>query len=283
MTETITFHKMQGLGNDFIIFDMRSKLHHFNRNNLQKMADRKHGIGCDQIIYIEAPHSKDHHCFMRILNADGSEVEQCGNAARCVAAYLTEISGLSGDILIETTGGLLKGTHMWGNQYGMIFPPPHLLASDIPLADDFKTTPLPFVFDQDLKDPFAVNIGNPHLVFFVPDVNQIDLTTIGPLIEHHPLFPKRINVEIVQILSPNHLRMRVWERGVGITESCGSGACASVVAAHLKGAINHKAKVTMDGGDLEIDWTADGPIHMKGSIQFVFNGTLDKSFLEEKA
>lgn len=280
MKDQVKFYKMQGLGNDFIIFDMRSRPLHFNKNDLQRMADRKRGIGCDQIIFIEEPHFKNHNCFMRILNADGSEVEQCGNAARCVAAYLTEVDNLNGDLLIETTGGILKGSHAWGDQYGMIFPAPRLLASEIPLTDDFKTDPVPFVYDKNLKDPYAVNIGNPHLVFFVPDVNKIDLATIGPIIEHHPLFPKRINVEIVQILSPDHLRMRVWERGVGITEACGSGACASVVAAHLKGVIYHKAKVTMDGGDLDIDWTPEGPIHMKGSVHFVFKGELDKSFLE---
>jgi diaminopimelate epimerase len=214
---------------------------------------------------------------MTILNADGGEVEACGNATRCDAATLMAESGRA-DAAIETVAGVLKATAAGGGQIAVDMGPARDGWQDIPLAEACDTLHLG-ISEGPLSDPVAVNVGNPHAVFFVDDVDSIALETFGPRIEHHPLFPQRVNVEAAQILSPERIRMRVWERGAGITRACGTGACATLVAAHRRGLTGRQAEVVLDGGTLLIEWRDDGHIIMTGPAAVSFSGVLDPSLL----
>ena len=277
MTQHTPFRKMQGLGNDFIIIDQRVVVPE-GQINWQKLADRRHGVGCDQIILLNESHTAD--IFMRIINADGSEVHACGNATRCVGKLLLQETGKS-QVSIETYAGHLSA--QWGQgdveHITAIMPPPQLNWQQIPLKEEVETLAVSLEVEG-LPDGCAVSIGNPHIVFFVEDVSVIPLEQIGKDIEHHPLFPERTNVEMVQVLAPDHLKMRVWERGAGITKACGTGACASLIAAVRRGLSDRRATVEMPGGSLMIEWlpaTQGGKIAMTGEAQEIFRGEIDFS------
>lgn len=280
------FWKMHGLGNDFVILDCRADGAEPSAETVTKIARRHRGIGCDLLVTILNPTTPGADLAMRLYNADGSEAEACGNATRCVAQLYLDASGKD-RALFQTKGGLLPvwraGMAEDGQAlYSVNIAKPEFAWDKIPLAREMDTLRLDLTVEW-LSGPCVVNVGNPHAVFFVADVLALDLAHLGPQIEHHPFFPKRINVELCQVLARDKLRMRVWERGVGITQACGSGAAATLVAAVRRGLADRKAEVVLDGGSLWIEWRADDHVIMTGTANAVYSGTFDKQFLAELA
>ncbi len=270
--DALPFLKMHGLGNDFVVLDARERAVRLSAAAVRAIADRRRGVGCDQLIIIEPAIAGDADAFMRIHNADGGEVSACGNAARCVASLIMAAAGRS-DAVIETAAGRLIAA-AGGDQVSVDLGPARTAWSEIPLAEAVDTLHLP-VAHGPLTDPVAVNVGNPHAVFFVADAEGLPLADLGPAIEHHRLFPERTNVEAVQVLEGGRLRLRVWERGAGLTRACGTGAGAAVVAAHRRGLGPRSAEVLLDGGSLSVDWRADGHVVVSGAVATVFRGVLD--------
>ncbi|HER26088.1 MAG TPA: diaminopimelate epimerase, partial [Rhodospirillales bacterium] len=250
MTEPnpIPFTKMHGLGNDFVVIDGRHDPVRLSDAQAQAIADRRTGIGCDQLIVIEPPRDPDADVFMVIRNRDGSIAEACGNAARCIAARVMG-ENKSRHAIIETVAGLLDAETGDGILYSIDMGPAHLDWRDIPLGQAMDTLHLK-IQSGPLTDPVGVNMGNPHAVFFVDDADAIDLNTHGPLLEHHALFPGRANISVAQVMSENEIRLRVWERGVGETSACGSAACATMVAAYRRKLTGRSADVVLNGGTL---------------------------------
>ena len=269
----LAFRKMHGLGNDFVVLDGRQNGIALSAEQARALADRHTGVGCDQVIVIEPARDKSADAFMRIHNADGGEVMACGNASRCIASLLMAETGKQ-EIVLETGAGLLNAKAANGGNVTVDMGPAKLEWNEIPLAEETDTLHLSFS-RGDLKDPVAVNVGNPHAVFFVDDAEAIDLETVGPEIEHHPFFPERTNVEAAQVISPDKIRLRVWERGAGITQACGTGACATLVAAHRRGLTGRKASIMLDGGTLEIEWLENNHVMMTGPVATSFTGTVD--------
>ena len=260
---TRTFHKMHGLGNDFVIFDAREEPLSMDEPLARALSDRKTGVGCDQLIVLEKSSVAD--LRMRIWNHDGIEVESCGNASRCVVA-------LTHARTIETGGGLVEGTEQ-DSDVEVTLGEPHFEWDKIPISYAMSTNPLPMGWGE-LDNPIALNVGNPHVVFFVENADGIDLDELGPRIEHDPVFPQRINVNVAEI-HPDGIRLRTWERGAGITRACGTGASATAVAAILTKRVRSPVKVTMRGGSLTIAWEPGQPIRMSGSATYVFKGEID--------
>jgi diaminopimelate epimerase len=265
--ESAPFHKMHGLGNDFVIIDARVQKVEMTKARAHAIADRNTGIGCDQLILLEPSTTAD--VKMRIFNADGSEVEACGNATRCVALLLEK------QARIETAAGILE-TVPQGSNASVTLNPPAFEWELIPLAMPMDSADMPVGWDL-LERPMAVNVGNPHVIFFVEDHDAIDLERLGPIIEHDPLFPDRINVNVATIAGPNALNLRVWERGAGLTKACGTGACATAVAAIRSGRVKSPVTVNLPGGALTISWAGVGSIEMAGPATHVFAGTTDWS------
>jgi diaminopimelate epimerase len=251
------FHKMHGLGNDFVIFDAREGAVEMDAARARAIADRRTGVGCDQVIVLEPSDVAD--VRMRIWNADGGEVEACGNAARCVV--------MLGASTIETRAGILSG-----DAGGIDMGAPRFGWDEIPLAYAMDTAAMPVGWEE-LQEPSAVNVGNPHVVFFVGDADKVDLARLGPIIEHDPLFPERVNVNVASF-EGDAIRLRVWERGAGLTAACGTGACATAVAAIRSRQIEGPVEVRLPGGSLTIDWAPGGPIRMSGPAAHVFTGEL---------
>ncbi len=269
-----TFIKMHGLGNDFVIFDGREDLMHLKPDQIRKIANRRTGVGCDQLIVMEPPKNRAADVFMRIYNIDGSEAEACGNATRCVARLVMDQTRAN-SIIIETIAGLLaiadRGKEGITVDMGRI----KTGWQEIPLAREVDTLSVP-LSEGGLSNPVAINIGNPHAVFFVEDADKVNLETVGPRIETHAMFPAKINVEVAHVISRQHLRMRVWERGSGITMACGTAACATVAAAVLKGLADRVATVTLDGGDLTFVWReSDDHMLMTGPVAESFYGEIE--------
>lgn len=274
-----SFVKMHGLGNDFIVLDAREQPLDLTPTKVQAMADRRTGAGCDQFIVMETPKAAGADVFMRIFNADGSEVEACGNATRCVARLMMGETDQD-QTTIETVVGLLQADQADGDKVTVNMGMARLDWQDIPVSEQCDTLAMPLTVGP-LSAPVGVNVGNPHAVFFVEDCESLDLETIGPKVETHPFFPNRVNVEVVTKLDETTLRMRVWERGVGITQACGTGACAVLVAAVRRGIIDgRKATVVLDGGPLEIEWLENGEILMTGSASRAFDGVFDPTVYE---
>jgi diaminopimelate epimerase len=264
------FVKMHGLGNDFVVFDARSHPLALTPEQARFVADRHLGIGCDQIITILPSDKAD--AFMRIQNADGSEVSACGNATRCVASRLMSESGQD-RVTIETAADLLR-CELEAVQEELVsvdMGEPRLDWTQIPLARDTDTAAADYALGP-LSAPGCVNVGNPHAVFFVDDADAIDLAGLGPRIETDPFFPEKVNVSIAQILSGDEIRLRVWERGVGITQACGTAACATAVAAMRRGLTGRAVMVRLEGGPLEISWGDDNRIIMRGPVATSFSG-----------
>ena len=274
----LAFIKMHGLGNDFVIIDGRGDGFSLSRDAVRAIADRRRGVGCDQLIVMENPPSVDADVFMRIYNPDGSESGACGNATRCVASLIMEERAES-HIIIETISGLLDCENIGGGFYSVDMGPARLDWRDIPVSDAIDTDHLNIEAGP-LKDPVAVNMGNPHAVFMVDNAEAIDLEAFGPLIEHHKMFPERTNVEAVHVIDEGRIRMRVWERGAGITQACGSGACAALVATARRGLTGRKADVVLDGGTLTIEWLPDNNVLMTGPVATSFSGTIDSGLWE---
>lgn len=259
------FAKMHGLGNDFVVIDARETPVAISSARVRAIADRYTGIGCDQLIVVGTSDAAD--VSMRIFNADGSEVEACGNATRCIPLFVGH------DVTIETKAGLLDAK-LLDHGVSVDMGAPRFEWDAIPLAYAMDTLSLPTSW-EDLPPPACVNVGNPHVIFFVDDLDAVETGRLGALIEHDPLFPARVNVNFAQILTPGHIRLIVWERGAGLTQACGTGACATAVAAIRRGLAQGPVTVTLPGGDLLIDWQAGAHIQMTGPATFVFSGEAD--------
>lgn len=257
------FHKMHGLGNDFVIVDAREAPFEVTPALARAIADRRTGVGCDQLIVLEPSDRAD--LRMRIWNSDGGEVESCGNATRCVIQ-------LTGARTIDSDGGLLEGEQL-GAKVEVSLGEPRFGWDEIPLAYPMDTNALPLAWDE-LREPMAVNVGNPHVVFFVPDAREVSLEVLGPQIENDPAFPERINVNVGTLLR-DRLKLRTFERGVGETLACGTGACASAVAAIATKRATSPVTVDMTGGSLTVSWAPGEPVRMRGSATHVFEGELD--------
>ena len=273
------FLKMNGLGNDFVVVEARSAPFTPTGDEVRAIADRQSGVGCDQLIAIEPSDAPGADAFMRIWNADGGEVEACGNAARCVAWLLAEAAGRE-HVTIATEAGPLLAERVGERRVRVDLGRPGLAWSDIPLAEDMDTRGIELqvgpIDDPVLHTPGCVNMGNPHVVFFVADVGSAPVKAVGPMIEHHRLFPERTNVGFAEIVSRDRIRLRVWERGVGETRACGTGACAALVAAARRGLVDRRAVVELTGGPLEIEWRdSDDHVLMTGPIEIEFTGTLN--------
>ena len=261
---TICFLKMHGCGNDFVILDQRTHRFDIDPAQVAALADRHTGIGCDQLIIIQSAPLVDG--FMRIYNQDGSEAGACGNAARCVADILLRETGLR-DATIRTVSGDLTATRGNNGLVRVDMGPVRLDWTEIPLAGPMDTLRL------DLPGaPAAASMGNPHATVFVPDLDAAPVTTLGPMLEHDPMFPQRANIGFAQVVDPETIRLKVWERGAGLTRACGSGACATLVNAHRRGLTHRRAMVILDGGALEIEWRDDGNVLMTGPVATSFHG-----------
>jgi diaminopimelate epimerase len=262
----IAFIKMHGLGNDFVILDGREQsLPSMTPVIASKLADRRRGIGCDQLIVLGASATSDFR--MQIFNSDGGEVEACGNASRAVALLH------AAPAQVETAGGVIALRPADGGAT-VDMGKPRFGWEEIPLAYAMDSLAMPVAW-QELENPVGVNVGNPHVVFFVDDADAVDLATLGPVIEHDALFPERINVNVASLVGPDHIKLHVWERGAGLTLACGTGACATAVAAASRRLTGRKVTVTLPGGDLEIDWQDDDSILMIGPASESFRGTFE--------
>ena len=270
MIDQISFIKMHGLGNDFVIIDARGGAPQISSNLARSLGHRNYGIGFDQLVIINSSDTAD--ISLTFFNSDGSTAGTCGNATRCVARYEMDRLGLTELSLITERGvlkAILKGDHVSVNMGH-----PMLGWSDIPLSEPVDTLKLPLE-----GTPIATGMGNPHCTFFVADAETVNLSHIGPIIENNSLFPKRTNVQVAHVVSKDHLRMRVWERGVGITLSSGSSACATAVGAARLGLTGRSVKIDLDGGEIFIEWRKDG-VWMTGATLHVFNGILTQQFLD---
>src|SRR3569832_1652216 len=267
------FLKMHGLGNDFVVFDARVSHLALDRHSARALADRRFGVGCDQVIVIGAGRGNV-DAVMRIYNADGGEVESCGNATRCVARLLMEETDRD-RVGIDTPGAELVCIDAGGGNVTVDMGPARLEWTEIPLARAVDTSDFELCIGDKNFRVTAVNVGNPHCVLFT-DADTAPVAELGPRIETHEMFPARTNVEFVTVKDRGHLRMRVWERGVGITSACGTGACASAVAAHRRGFCDRKVDVTLDGGVLAIEWReSDGHVLMTGPATLAYKGDVD--------
>jgi diaminopimelate epimerase len=271
------FVKMHGLGNDFVVVDARSQPFPLTDAVARIIADRREGVGCDQLLILEPPSNGSADVFLRIRNHDGGEVGACGNGTRCVAALVMGESGREA-ITIETAAGLLQAKAAGPQRVTVDMGPARLGWDEIPLSEERDTLHLG-ISNGPLADPVGVNLGNPHAVFFVDDVESLALAALGPPLEHHALFPERANIGAAQLTGPDRLRLRVWERGAGLTRACGSGACAAAVAAARRGLTGRRVEVMLDGGSLVIEWRADGHVEMTGPVATAFHGELNGELL----
>jgi diaminopimelate epimerase len=268
------FLKMHGCGNDFVVFDERAGPLGLTARRAAAIADRHAGVGCDQFIAIEPPPpGSNADAFMRIRNPDGAEAGACGNAARCVVDLLARETGRRAQV-IRTAAGNLRSEALSDGRVRVDMGPARLDWPDVPLARPMDTLHLDLTAGP-LADPAAAGMGNPHATFFVDDLDCVAVAELGPRLEDDPLFPERANIGFAQILAPDRVRLRVWERGAGLTRACGSGACAALVNAHRRGLVGRHAIVVVDGGELEIAWREDGHVLMTGPVATSFIGEID--------
>ena len=273
MSELTSFRKMQGLGNDFVIFDARERAIPMSGTLARAIADRHFGVGCDTLVLI-TPGTALVDASLRFFNADGGEVESCGNATRCVAKVLMDERGHS-RVKLESRGGTLVCSDAGKGQVTVDVGVPKLEWNEIPLTEAVDTVKFPLPLEGTYVPAAAVRMGNPHCVLFVDDAATAPVTQLGPRIERHPLFPNRVNVEFAQVIDRSHIRMRVWERGIGVTLACGTGACATLVAAARRDLADRKAEVQLDGGLLTIEWREDNHVMMTGPAALSFVGEID--------
>jgi diaminopimelate epimerase len=276
------FLKMHGLGNDFVVLDGRTTPLDLSLQRRRAIADRRLGVGCDQLIVLEPPTDRAADVFMRIYNPDGGEAGACGNATRCVASVMMD-ERRTDLVTVQTISGLLESQKSDTGANGLPvisvdMGPAGLDWRDIPVARACDTKHMP-VGAGPLQDPVGTSMGNPHATFFVDDLDAIPLATLGPMLEHDAFFPERANVGVAQLVGSARIKLRVWERGAGLTLACGSGACAAVVAASRRGLVDRKADVLLQEGTLTIEWLRDGHVLMTGGIALTFKGELDRSLL----
>lgn len=277
---TVSFIKMNGLGNDFAIFDSREQPLSLTAEQAAFVANRDDGVGCDQVIVLEPSSKAD--VFMRILNADGSEVDACGNATRCVGRIVAGELNRAG-VTIETNAGVLIAQIIGQDQVTVVMGVPKFGWEDIPLMEEFRDTrmielQIGPIDAPVLHSPSVVNVGNPHSIFWVDDVEAHDLAKFGPMLENHPMFPERANISLAQVTSKNSLILHVWERGAGLTKACGTAACAAAVCAARKKLTGRNVSVSLPGGDLQIHWReADDHILMTGPVEVEYKGEVEIS------
>lgn len=274
----LPFVKMNGLGNDFVVLDARERPIVLSSDQIRAIASRQTGIGCDQLIIIQPDSIEGVDAFMRIYNAEGGEVDACGNATRCIAATLAAETGRD-TVTLRTNAGILSST-VKGDLVTVDMGVPRFEWDQIPLAEPFADTTgielqIGPIDAPVLHTPSVVNVGNPHAIFWVDDLNAHDLGRFGPLLENHPIFPERANITLAQVLSPQKIAIKVWERGAGLTQACGTAACATGVAAARKGMTERKVTIALPGGTIAIDWRAtDDHILMTGGWSRDFDGTI---------
>ena len=273
----IAFTKMQGLGNDFVVIDAVSHSVTLTPQHIRRLADRHFGVGCDQVLIVERPHDAGADFRYRIFNADGGEVEQCGNGARCFVHFVRE-RGLTdkNDITVETAGGVIRPHIEDDGRVTVDMGVPRFAPRDIPLIADVEAPRYELTVGETKLTIGAVSMGNPHAVLQVDDVRTAPVGELGPLIENHPSFPKRVNAGFMEVISTDHIRLRVYERGVGETLACGTGACAAVAVGRRWGLLVETVKVELTGGDLTIHWQGDNnPLWMTGPAVRVFEGSIE--------
>ncbi|MCD7058384.1 diaminopimelate epimerase [Pelagibacterium xiamenense] len=287
MSAPLPYLKMNGLGNDFVVLDARARAIKLTRDQVRAISDRAGGIGCDQLIIMEPDGIEGVDLFMRIYNAEGGEVDACGNATRCIAGF---VAGETGDdnVTIRTNAGILA-THIQGDLVTADMGTPRFDWDQIPLAEPFADTTgielqIGPIDAPVLHTPSVVNVGNPHAIFWVDDLAAHDLARFGPLLENHPIFPERANITIAQVMAADRIRVVVWERGAGLTLACGTAACATAVAAARKGLTGRKVTVELPGGPLDIEWReTDGHILMTGPWTLDGEGVIAPELLGETA
>jgi diaminopimelate epimerase len=276
-TSTIHFRKMNGLGNDFVVLDARQRPLVVTEAKARAIADRKTGIGCDQLIVLEP--SKTADVRMRIWNNEGGEVESCGNASRCIADLIFEEKHTA-RATIDTLGGFLTAEKAGEKLVTIDNGVPRFGWKDIPLSEEFRDTrhielqvgPIDAPL---IHSPSVVNVGNPHCIFWVNDLDVVDLAKVGPMLEHHPLFPQRANITLAKVHAKDHVSIKVWERGAGLTRACGTAACAVMAAGARIKIIDRKCRVSLPGGDLMMEWReSDDHVLMTGPVSYDFEGTL---------
>lgn len=266
----LPFMKMHGLGNDFVVLDARARAIEVTPALARGLGDRHRGVGFDQLAVMSVDCDDLRLTF---YNADGSMSGACGNATRCIARYVMDETGQQ-TLDLKTDRGILSARDEGDGVTSVNMGPPQLEWSQIPLTTAMETLFLPIE-----GNPTATGMGNPHCTFFVEDAAAVDLAAFGALHEIHPLFPERTNVQVAQIVGPDQIRMRVWERGVGVTLASGSSSCATAVAAARRGLTGHRVRIDLDGGSLDVDWREDG-VWMTGRTMHVFSGALTVEFLE---
>ncbi|RYE87188.1 MAG: diaminopimelate epimerase [Hyphomicrobiales bacterium] len=272
---------MNGLGNDFVVVDARASGQRFSAEQVRKISDRATGIGADQMIVMERPQADGVDVFMRIYNQDGGEIDACGNASRCIAALVAGEVGRD-SITLQTNAGLLFA-QVHGEVVTVDMGKPRFDWDQIPLAEEFADTTgielqIGPIDAPILHTPSVVNVGNPHAIFWVDDVERFELGRFGPLLENHPIFPERANITLAQVISRDRIKIRVWERGAGLTRACGTAACATGVAAARKGLANRKVQVDLPGGPLTIEWReSDNHILMTGAWSLDGQGVLSEA------
>jgi diaminopimelate epimerase len=269
---SLGFIKMHGAGNDFVVLDARDAPLALPAGFIRHLADRRLGIGCDQVIVIE-PDPAGAAAFMRILNADGTESGACGNATRCVAALIAAETGAR-RLAIRTIAGLLRADILGPGLVEVDMGAPGLAWGDVPLHAPADTLHLKLAMGP-VADPAACSMGNPHATFFVEDLAHLPITGLGPALERARIFPERANIGFALVESPTRIRLKVWERGAGLTAACGSGACAALVNAHRRGLTERQADIVMDGGTLAITWAESGHVLMRGPAVTVFAGSIE--------
>lgn len=273
----VQFSKMHGLGNDFMVIDNVTQNVFFSRDKIQQLADRNFGIGFDQMLMVEPPYDPDQDFHYRIFNADGSEVSQCGNGARCFARFV-RMKGLTNrnKIVVSTKAGRMVLYLEKDGQVTVNMGKPQLAPAQIPLKANKEEGTYIIRADEQTIFCGAVSMGNPHCVLEVDDIDSAPVESLGPLLERHERFPEGVNVGFMQILNPNHIKLRVFERGAGETLACGSGACAAAVVGQLQGKLEREVKVDLPGGSLKIRWQGqDQPVKMTGPAEHVFDGNLN--------
>jgi diaminopimelate epimerase len=273
----IPFVKMHGCGNDFVVLDGRRTPVALDQSAVRRIGDRHRGVGFDQLVLIEP--ASDAGVALRFFNTDGSESGACGNGTRCVAHLLFD-EGVSGIVGIRVGERRLTAERRADGRVAVAMGAPELHWRRIPLAEPCDTLEVPLDAGG-LPRPVAVNMGNPHVVFFVADLTAIDIVGLGARLVHHPMFPERANIGFAQLLEPDVLRLRVFERGAGLTLACGSGACAAMVAARRRGLVGDRARLVLDGGELEIAWPGEGAVTMTGPAAKVFTGVLGPELLAD--
>ena len=273
----MSFSKMHGLGNDFVVIDAINQQVELSEAQIRHIAERRHGVGCDQLLLVEKPDQPDTQFRYRIFNADGKEVEQCGNGARCFARFVRQKGLTRADrIPVQTAAGRIELITQEDGRISVDMGPPHLEPEDIPFQATLRAARYALSVEGETVEIGAVSMGNPHAVLEVPHVDSAPVARLGPQIEAHSRFPNHANVGFMEVVDRSRIRLRVFERGAGETLACGSGACAAVVVGRVQGLLDESVTVELPGGDLVVSWAGDKqPVLMTGPATFVFEGRIE--------